>query len=120
PPCLPSREEFPNLYQVTFSARTGRHRESLLETLAEAVSDLFLRRKQPLIGRGRVAVRERLREMQRAPEGSRARTLFHDEFRRMCDEAGGVSDPDALLQFLHRTGVVFHRPGLFGDRVILD
>src|SRR5262249_48305879 len=116
PTCLPTREEFPNLYQVTFSARTGRHRESLLESLSEAVGDLFLKRKQPLIGRGRVAVRDKIRKMQAAPEGRRTRTLTHKKFRQMCEKAGGVSDPDALLRFLHRTGVVFHRPGLFDDQ----
>jgi internalin A len=120
PPCLPSRDEFPNLSTLTFSARTGRHKDSLTETLQEAIADLFGRRKQPLIGVGRVAVRERIRAAQAMPEGERIRTLTRDEFRRWCDETGGVSDADALLQFLHRTGVVFYRPGLFGDRVILD
>src|SRR5262249_34516201 len=45
PPCLPAREDFPNLYRLSFSARTGRNREALLETLREAVADLFTRRQ---------------------------------------------------------------------------
>src|SRR5207245_195175 len=54
------------------------------------------------------------------PHKRRHRTLSRDEFRALCEETGKVSDPDALLDFLHRTGVVFYRPGLFEDRIILD
>ena len=31
-----------------------------------------------------------------------------------------MSSPDALLTFLHRSGVVFHTPGLFHDCIVLD
>ena len=48
------------------------------------------------------------------------RLLERTEFDRLCDEAGGVSDKEALLDFLHHNGVIFYRPGLFGDRIILD
>jgi internalin A len=33
---------------------------------------------------------------------------------------GGVSNKDALLDSLHHNGVIFYRPRLFGDRIILD
>ena len=35
-------------------------------------------------------------------------------------EAGNISSPDALLDYLHSCGTVFYRRGLFGDRIILD
>jgi internalin A len=46
--------------------------------------------------------------------------LERAEFDRVCDEVNGLSDKEALLDFLHQNGVVFYRPGLFGDRIILD
>jgi internalin A len=48
------------------------------------------------------------------------RLLERAEFDRICAETGGVSDSGALLDFLHHNGVVFYRPGLFGDRIVLD
>jgi internalin A len=48
------------------------------------------------------------------------RLLERSEFDRICDEAGGVRDKDALLDFLHHNGVIFYRPGLFGNQLILD
>ena len=63
---------FPHLYQLTFSARTGRGLSGLSESLQEAVTDLFGRRQQPLMGVGRVAVREKLRAMHAESEPTRA------------------------------------------------
>jgi internalin A len=48
------------------------------------------------------------------------RLLEREEFDRLCVETGGVSDSNALLDFLHHNGVLFYRPGLFGDRIVLD
>ena len=50
----------------------------------------------------------------------RHRTLSQDEFRRLCEQAGGVSSPGHLLGYLNNTGIVFHRPGLFDDSIVLD
>jgi internalin A len=52
--------------------------------------------------------------------GWRRRLLERAEFESLCDEVGGVSDKNALLDFLHHNGVIFYRPGLFGDRIVLD
>jgi len=39
----------------------------------------------------------------------------------MCEEGdGGVSNPDELLKFFDRTGVVLHKPGLFRDDIVID
>jgi internalin A len=46
--------------------------------------------------------------------------LDREEFDCLCAEVGGISNPEALLDFLHHTGVIFHRIGLFGGRVVLD
>ena len=61
---------------------------------------------------GRLKVRDRLRQMlevdqQREPDKRQHRLLERSEFDRLCDEVGGVSDKEALLDFLHHNGVVF-------------
>ena len=38
----------------------------------------------------------------------------------LCEEAGNVSSPPLLLDYLHNIGTVFYRQGLFGDAIILD
>jgi hypothetical protein len=64
-------------------------------------------------------------------DGTRARghaaleeTLL-DAVQWMCAEAertgkGRVSDPALLLDYLHDSGTVFYRKGLFNDQIILD
>lgn len=78
-----------------------------------------------MIGAGRHRVQRRLEEMRDADTARPAharqyRTLTQEHFRRVCAEAGGVSSPDSLLAYLHNAGIVFYRPGLFRDDVILD
>jgi internalin A len=120
PPVGPSETDFPNLYQLAYSARIQRGEAALRETLAEAVGTLFARRKQPLIGRGRAKVRAKIREMQTEPEETRKRTITRAEFNRICRGTKGISSPGEFLKFLHRSGVVFYRKGAFGDRVVID
>jgi internalin A len=48
------------------------------------------------------------------------RTLTQEHFRQICTEEGGISSPDHLLDYLHNTGLVFYRQGLFHDSIILD
>jgi internalin A len=107
-----------------FSALKGRL-GGLKDFLAEAVEYLLDKHPIQKIGVGRSAVRQRLRAMQTAdrarPNGKkRHRTLPRQEYLALCQEEGNVSDPDALLDFLHLTGVVYHRPGQFEGRIILD
>ena len=70
-------------------------------------------------------MRDRLRQMleedqKREPDKRQHRLLERAEFDRLCEETGGVSNSDALLDFLYYNGVVFYRAGLFGDRIVLD
>ena len=111
--------------QTVVSAKTGRGLEALLAQIGGAVRDLLDARPPYLIGRGRLTVRNRLRALleqdQERPKAARKhRTLKRTEFDRLCSEVGGVSSTDALLTFLHRTGVVFHNPDLFGGEIVLD
>ena len=65
---------------------------------------------------GRAAVKARLEEMY--AQGKQF--ISQDEFLALCEEAGNVSSPPLLLDYLHNIGTVFYREGLFGDAIILD
>jgi internalin A len=123
PPVLPSRNEFPYLYQLSFAARPvppeneSRNLDELLLKLKKTIAGMYSRRKQPLLGVGRKKVREAIRRMQHA---GTVKTLSVPHFLEECRQARNVSDPEAVLTYLHRTGVLFYRPGLFGECIILD
>jgi len=118
-------DDFTALHQVQASAKTSLGLDLVKAALKEAVRDCFYRRPPPPIGIGRVKVRNRLRQLLAQdqtlpPEQRQHRWLERAEFDRLCEEEGGISDKDALLDFLHHNGVIFYRPGLFGGRIVLD
>ncbi|MFM7235292.1 MAG: COR domain-containing protein [Cyanobium sp.] len=118
-------ESFGFVRPLTFSARTRRNAASLQEALADANAYLRDRDGISTIGKGRHQVWQQLeawrQEDQQLPAQERQhRTLSRQLFTSLCEQTGGVSSPEALLQFLHNKGVVFHSPELFQDRIILD
>jgi internalin A len=118
-------DDFPFHRSTEVSARTGLNLGLLKENIKEAVRDRFDRRPPPPIGAGRLKVRDRLRQMleedqKREPAKRQHRLLDREKFDRLCTESGGISNPQALLDFLHHNGAVFYRPGLFGDRIVMD
>ena len=118
-------ESFGCLRSLTFSARTRRGAASLNEALADASAYLRDRDGISSIGRGRHRVWQQLEAWRQADQQLPApqrqhRSLSQQQFASLCDQIGGVSSPEALLQFLHNKGVVFHSPDLFHDRIILD
>jgi internalin A len=118
-------DDFPFHRFTEVSARTGLNLGILKESIKEAVRDRFDRRPAPPIGVGRLKVRDQLRQILEEDQKNEAakrrhRLLERAEFDRLCVETGSVSDSNALLDFLHHNGVVFYRPGLFGDRIVLD
>ena len=107
------------------SALNDRGLSALKEKLGEAIE--FLRESQGVarIGASRQRVKARLETLRDADAGLARerrlhRSLTQDEFRRMCAEERLVSEPKFLLDYLHSTGVVFYRKGLFEDRIVLD
>ena len=79
----------------------------------------------PQIGAGRLRVQRRLEALRDADmalprEQRRHRLLERQEYEAICAEEGGVSDTALLLAYLKANGTVFYRPGLFGDRIVLD
>ena len=117
--------EFASLKQCWYSAKTARGRGALEDALRDAIESLRSRVGIATIGAGRMRVLRRLEawkheDLDRPAAQREHRTLSWVEFRSLCDEAGGVSSPESLLEYLHNIGVVFHRPELFHDRIILD
>ena len=113
-------------YEVLqFSALNDRGLSGLREKLGEAIE--FLRESQGVarIGASRQRVKARLetlrdKDSELTPEERRHRWLTQEEFRRICAEERLVSEPRFLLDYLHNTGAVFYREGLFEDRIVLD
>jgi internalin A len=109
---------------VHFSAANDRGRANLVEKVTESVTYLRERQGVVTIGVVRHRVKTKLEAIRAAdaklPSGRRRhRTLSQTEFRQICAEAELKSEPEFLLEYLHRAGVVFYR-GDFADRIILD
>ncbi len=123
PPAAPS--DFRYLRILEFSAKTDLGLELLRAQIKEAVRDLIARWPPQQIGLGRIKVRDELRQrleqdQQRPLDQRKHRTLTQHQFRQLCRKTGKVSNPDALLDYLHQTGVVFFRKHLFEGKIILD
>jgi len=104
------------------SARNDRGLDTLRAMLRDAVEELRGTQGIASIGVGRLRVQRRI-EALRNLDGSlpkRYRWITQATFRAWCKEAGGVSAPEHLLRYLHHAGVLFHEPGLFEDRIVLD
>jgi internalin A len=104
-----------------YSAKLDRGRAALDEALLDAVQ--WMREKQSVakIGPGRAAVKAELE----AKLAQGQRLIAHQVYLDLCAEVegggkGGISDPELLLNYLHNSGTVFYRRGLFGDQIILD
>ena len=55
-----------------------------------------------------------------AEESRKHRTLTKQQFQRLCRTNCKITNEDALLDWLHNTGVLFFSEELFGGRIILD
>ncbi len=109
----------------SYSAKEDLGREALEAQLRDALRYLLERNGALEIGHGRAEVRRRLydwrsEDQERQPEKRQHRTLTLEEFRSICDEAGGIVSWEHALDYFHHTGVVFHRPDLFSNRIVLD
>jgi internalin A len=118
-------DAFEFLKPCWFSAKEGRGRAALLEAIRDGVAYMRECEGVSVIGKGRMQVIEMLdkwrSEDAEKPREKRAhRTLTRAQFAQLCQEVGGVTSPDSLLDYLHQLGVVFHLPKIFQDAIILD
>jgi internalin A len=117
--------DFPFRKVLHYSALKDRGRGALNEALQEAILWLRETMGQARIGKGRMKVKRKLEALRdedtKLPaEERKYRTLTQEFFHQLCTEAGGVSRPQLLLDYLHHTGIVFYQKGLFDDRIVLD
>jgi internalin A len=122
-PAQPDSFEF--FESCSYSAKEDLGRETLEGQLRDAIRYLIERNGVLEIGHGRAEVRRRLYEwrsedQERKPEERQHRTLTADDFQALCDEVGGIASWEHSLDYFHHTGVVFYRPGLFSNHIILD
>ncbi|WP_049974475.1 leucine-rich repeat domain-containing protein [Azospirillum sp. B4] len=115
-------QAFPFHRELRFSARTRHGDDELTLALRRAVAFMRKRDGDLLIGANRLAVQRRIENFRGAdgdfpPEW---RWITREQFLDWCAEAGGVADPDQVLAYLHNTGLLFHRPDLFQNHIILD
>ena len=112
------KEAFGRYALVHFSAATNRGRANLIEKVTESVAYLRERQGVATIGVARHRVKTKLEDMRAAdaklPSGQRRhRTLTQAEFRQFCKEAELKSEPEFLLDYLHRAGVDLPPQGYF-------
>lgn len=122
-----ARDNFGYVRVLQYSSANDRGRDELNAALHEAVEWLRQPERQGSVktGAGRVRVRRRLEALREAdallPAIQRQhRTLERSTFRHICDEEGGIGSNEQLLSYLNNAGAVFHRRGLFHDRIVLD
>lgn len=116
---------FASIQLMECSAKTELGRGLVEAQIREGVRDCLAQRPLPPVGLGRARVRGRLRQMlaadQELPAAERRhRVLTRPEFDAICADEGGISDTEAFLDYLHHSGVVFYRHGLFDGRIVLD
>jgi internalin A len=122
-----SLEALPYCECLSVSTKENRGRAALDEALGNAIDWLRApdRTGDARIGVGRLRVQRRLEALRDADmavpsDQRRHRLMERSQFEEVCAEEGGVSSPTHLLTYLDANGTVFHRPGLFGDRIVLD
>jgi internalin A len=108
-----------------YSARTNRGRATFDDALSQSIEWLRAKEGVTVIGAGRAKVKRRIEKMRdedaaKPPLEREHRTLSHAQFLEFCREAGGVSEPQQLLSYLHNAGTLFYREGLFENRIIID
>jgi internalin A len=122
---LPKLDCFGWAQHSSYSAKTDLGREVLEAQLREAIRYLLERNGALEIGKGRAEVRRQLYEWRALdqvlpPENRQHRTLSLDAFQALCDQTGSMVSWEHALDYFHHTGVVFYRPDLFSNRIILD
>ncbi|MEZ4434067.1 MAG: COR domain-containing protein [bacterium] len=110
---------------IAYSAHTQRGRGALHDAIADAIERLRQRDGLASIGAGRARVVDRLmvwrtEDEPRPAAERRHRVIETEDFAALCAEAGGVSSPAMLLDYLHHCGLVYHDPNYFSGRVLLD
>ena len=117
PPPLPVNHGLRHLRYTECSARQVDGLDSVLAEIRRQARLLLERYGQVLLPASWVAVGDTLRTLRSEHE---QRTLPRAEFEALCRASHASAPPEVVLRYLHRSGEVFYRPGLFGDQLVLD
>jgi len=121
---------FPSV-ELSASGRFLADIRALKEELARAVARELGPAGRRTFGKGRWRVKEAIRKLQvendrliRQGEAPSRPVLSIDDYRALvgalCAGTADAQDPGHLLRYLHDTGVIYHRYGLFHDSVIVE
>jgi len=116
-PLIPADHGFERLRVADCSAKRGDGMARLMLELKSAARYQLERYGEVQLPANWVAVGDDLRR-KRDEQG--IRTLPRDEFERLCAEQHQTAVPGVVLEYLHRSGQVFWKEGVFGDQVVLD
>ncbi len=132
------RIQFVRLSAKDRSGRYRAERGTLFAWLSAAVAALLGGPEKRATGKGRLAVKAEIRGWQaenekvvRAnevgdepkkplPYPFTTRAVFDQIVRKYCAGSLDAEDTSYVLQWLHRTGVVFWNEELFGERILID
>ncbi len=89
--------------------------DSLRDLLKRAARHRLETPAPPRMPASWLAVRDRLIALRETD-----RTIDRARFDAICADTHHGASSQALLHYLHQAGDVFHRPGLFGDAIVLD
>ncbi|MCC7137940.1 MAG: hypothetical protein IT460_05860 [Planctomycetes bacterium] len=117
--------------EVSASRRADGEVLRLRELIGAAVAGALGPPGRRTLGRGRLAVKaalrgwreddeRRRRARQRPAHAVLERATFDDLVRTHCAGSPDGADSGALLDYLHHTGALYHRPGRLGGRIVLD
>lgn len=116
-PPIPADHGLERLRIADCSAKRGDGMARLMLELKSAARYQLERYGEVQLPANWVAVGDDLRRM-RDEQG--IRTLPRDAFERLCAEQHQTAVPGVVLEYLHRSGQVFWKEGVFGDQVVLD
>lgn len=100
-------------YRAVSAKERGFRFEYLYQTLIEVLSEMP--EYGQMMPQSWHQVREEVKNLSTHKE-----FLEHDEYLSICKNYGVSRTATSLLNFLHHTGVVFYRQGIFKNRIILD
>ncbi len=120
PPTEGAAFEF--LRPLHFGAQKPYRARDLRAALQDAVDHLRESEEVRVIGQSWQAVQHEIESLREADGTYRPVNQRRDQtwFTELCGKHGVKSAPETLRTYLHRCGVIFYQPGLFGNQIILD
>jgi len=113
---VPTAHGFTRLQRTACSAKRADGLERLWPELRAAVRYQRERMDDVMLPASWLHVRDTLRT--RKHQGEKVLALA--DYRRLCEQAPTVLAPDTLLHYLHASGDVFWRSGVFDSQLVLD